>query len=177
MNSVMSSVRYKRKSNNFRLKKPKIGIIFGIIYFALIAGFTTYTFMPKSADASSEERLFMPSIGLIAQVKDIERTGNQLIAPDEIAGAYSATNHKTVIIGHSSTVFKDLKNVKKSDEFTFDNAKFVVKEVETLPKSLVDMEEIVKETKTNTIILMTCSGEPLGGQDYSHRLIIKAEEV
>lgn len=172
----MSSARYK-KSNNFRLPRARFSIVFGILYFAVIAGIVTYAFMPKSADASSEERLYMPSIGLIARVKNIERTGNQLIAPDEIAGAYKATNHKTVLIGHSSTIFKDLKNVKYADEFTFDSTKYSVQEIRTIPKNLVDMEDIVSETEKNTLILMTCSGEPLGGQDYSHRLVIKAEEV
>ena len=173
----MSSERYKNKSNHFSLKKPRFSVIFGVIYFVLIAGFTAYSFMPKTADASSEERLYIPTIGLIAQVKNIERSGNQLIAPDEIAGAYQPTNHKTVIIGHSSTVFKDLKSVKKNDNFNFDGKTYAVKETKVLPKSLVDMEEIVSETEKNTVILMTCSGEPLGGQDYSHRLIIEAEEV
>jgi sortase (surface protein transpeptidase) len=39
------------------------------------------------------------------------------------------------------------------------------------------MAEIVAETEKNTVVLMTCYGESLGGQDYSHRLIITAEEV
>lgn len=165
------------KSVRFKLPRAKFGIIFGIIYFALIAGFTAYVFMPKAVDASSEERLFIPSIGLIARVKDIERTGNQLIAPDEIAGAYKPTLHKTVIIGHSSTIFKDLKNISGNDIFTFDSRSYRVKEREIIEKGVINMSEIVAETEKNTVIMMTCYGEPLGGQDYSHRLIITAEEV
>lgn len=165
------------KSVRFKLPRAKFGIIIGAAYFAVIAGFTTYIFMPKSADASSEERLFIPTIGLVARVKDIDRTGNQLIAPDEIAGAYQPTIHKTVIIGHSSTIFKDLKNIKNDDTFTFDNRSYKVKTTEVMRKSSVDMADIVSETSKNTIIMMTCSGEPLGGQDYTHRLIITAEEV
>lgn len=133
--------------------------------------------MPKTADASSEERLFIPTIGLVARVRDIERTGNQLIAPDEIAGAYKPTIHKTVIIGHSSTIFKDLKNIGGDDVFTFDKKNYKVKNREIIEKSVVNMAEVVAETDVNTIIIMTCYGEPLGGQDYSHRLIVTAEEV
>lgn len=133
--------------------------------------------MPKTADASSEERLFIPSIGLIARVKNIERTGNQLIAPDEIAGAYQPTIHKTVIIGHSSTVFKDLKNIDGDDTFTFDKKSYKIKDHKIIEKSVVDMSKVVEETDVNTVILMTCYGEPIGPQDYSHRLIITAEEV
>ena len=151
--------------------------MFGVLYFALIAGFTAYDFMPKTADASSEERLFIPSIGLIARVKDIERSGNQLIAPDEIAGAYQPTIHKTVIIGHSSTVFKDLKNINSDETFTFDKKSFKIKDRKIIEKSVVDMAKVVEETEINTVILMTCYGEPIGPQDYSHRLIITAEEV
>ena len=151
--------------------------MFGVLYFALIAGFTAYVFMPKTADASSEERLFIPSIGLIARVKDIERSGNQLIAPDEIAGAYQPTIHKTVIIGHSSTVFKDLKNINSDETFTFDKKSYKIKDRKIIEKSVVDMAKVVEETEVNTVILMTCYGEPIGPQDYSHRLIITAEEV
>ena len=165
------------KSKKFKLRRAKSGIIFGLIYFAFIAGFIAYVFMPKTADASSEERLFLPSIGLVARVKDIEREGNQLIAPDTIAGAYQPTNHKTVIIGHSSTIFKDLKNISEGDEFTFDNTKYRVKTREIIEKRLVNMADIVSETKVKTVILMTCHGEPLGGQDFSHRLVVTAEEI
>ena len=165
------------RSVRFKLPRAKIGIIFGALYFAAIAGFVAYAFMPKSADASSEERLFIPSISLIARVKDIERTGSKLIAPDEIAGAYQPTNHKTVIIGHSSTIFRDLNKIGDEDHFTFDSKEYKITSREVLPKSLISMEEIVSETEVNTVVLMTCAGEPLGGQDYSHRLVIIAEEV
>ena len=167
----------KREGKKLKLPRAKLGLLLGFAYFIAIAGFVVHVFMPQLADATSEERLFIPSIGLIARVKDIERQGNQLIAPDYIAGAYQPTNHKTVIIGHSSTIFKDLKNVKDTDSFTFDNHKYQIKSREIVEKSLVDMKDIVSETEVRTVILMTCYGESLGGQDFSHRLIITAEEV
>jgi LPXTG-site transpeptidase (sortase) family protein len=166
-----------RSGGKFKLPRAKLGLFFGIFYFAAIAGFTAAVFIPKAVDASSEERLFMPSIGLIARVKDIERQGNQLIAPDTIAGAYHPTNHKYVIIGHSSTIFKDLKNASMDDNFTFDGKSYKIVSREILEKSSVDMEDVVSETEISTVILMTCYGEPLGGQDYTHRLVITAEEV
>ena len=162
---------------SFRLKRPKFGLIFGILYFLAAAGLTAYFFVPKQADASSDERLFMPSIGLIARVTDIERDGNTLKAPDYIAGAYHATNHKTVLIGHSSTIFNNLHNIKIKDTFTFDQKTYTVIKTEILEKAMIDMGEIVAETDENTIILMTCYGEPLGGQDFSHRFIVTAKEV
>jgi len=167
----------KREGVKFKLPRAKFSIFAGLLYFLAIAGFTAYIFIPKAADASSEERLFIPEIGLIARVKDIERTGNQLIAPDTIAGAYKSTNHKTVIIGHSSTIFKDLKNLSGTETFTFDNKTYNITRREIVEKRFVNMEEVVSETEKNTVVLMTCYGEPLGGQDYSHRLIITAEEV
>lgn len=161
------------------LKTPRAKFRFFAVlaYFAVIAGIIAYFFAPKTADASSEERLFIPKIGLIAQVKNIERQGNRLIAPDTIAGAYKPTNHKTVIIGHSSTIFKDLDQLKGSETFTFDQTEYKITRREVVEKRFVDMAEIVAETEKNTVVLMTCFGEPLGGQDYSHRLIITAEEV
>ena len=162
--------------NGFRLKRPKIGIIFGVLYFFIATGLTAYFFIPKPVDASSEERLFMPSIGLVARVKDIEREGNTLKAPDYIAGAYKASAHKTVLIGHSSTIFKELHQTKIGDKFTFDHKNFSVKKIEILEKSVIDMSEVVAETEDNTIVLMTCYGESLGGQDFSHRFIITAKE-
>ncbi len=167
----------KREGVKFKLPRAKFSIFAGLLYFIAIAGFTAYIFIPKAADASSEERLFIPDIGLIARVKDIERQGNQLIAPDTIAGAYKATNHKTVIIGHSSTIFKDLSKLDGDESFTFDGKSYSIKSREIIEKRFVNMEEIVSETERNTIVLMTCYGESLGGQDYSHRLVITAEEV
>ena len=167
----------KREGVKFKLPRAKFSVFAGLIYFVAIAAFTAYIFIPKAVDASSEERLFIPDIGLIARVKDIERQGNQLIAPDTIAGAYKATNHKTVIIGHSSTIFKDLVKLDGDESFTFDNKNYSITSREIVEKRFVNMEEIVSETEKNTIVLMTCYGEPLGGQDYSHRLIIVAEEV
>lgn len=171
-------MRVGGKNNiNFRLKRPKIGLIFGALYFCLVAGITAYFFLPKPVDASSDERLFIPSIGLIARVTDIERDGNTLKSPDYIAGAYHATNHKTVLIGHSSTIFNNLHNIRLKDKFTFDNKSYTVVKTEILEKALIDMNEVVAETEKNTLILMTCYGESLGGQDFSHRFIVTAEEV
>ena len=163
--------------NSFKLKRPKLSVVFGVLYFMVIAGLTAYFFIPKPVDASSDERLFIPSVGLVARVKDIEREGNTLKAPDYIAGAYKATSHKTVIIGHSSTIFENLHNIKLKDHFRFDDKDYVVSKIEILEKKLIDMNEVVAETEENTLVLMTCYGEPLGGQDFSHRFIVTAEEV
>lgn len=166
-----------KRSKNFRLKRPKIGMVLAILYFTIAAGLTAYIFMPKIADASSDERLFIPSIGLVARVKDIEKQGKTLTPPDTIAGAYKASSNKTVLIGHSSTIFKDLKNITYGDRFKFDDKNYRVNKIEIVEKATIDMGEIVRETEENTVIIMTCYGEPLGTQDYTHRLIVTAEEV
>lgn len=170
-------MRVGEKRKSFRLKRPKFSIIFGVLYFCVVAGIVTYFFVPKPVDASSDERLFIPSIGLVARVQNIEREGNTLKAPDYIAGAYKATGHKTVLIGHSSTIFENLHDVKLKDKFTFDEKTYVVQKIEILEKAMIDMNEIVAETEENTVVLMTCYGQQLSGQDFSHRLVITAEEV
>ena len=170
-------MRVGGKNNSFRIKRPKFSIIFGVIYFCIVAGLTAYFFIPKPVDASSDERLFIPSIGLVARVQNIEREENSLKAPDYAVGAYRATIHKTVLIGHSSTVFENLHNIKLKDKFKFDEKNYVVQKIEILEKTMIDMNEIVAETEENTVVLMTCYGEQLSGQDFSHRLIVTAKEV
>jgi sortase (surface protein transpeptidase) len=162
--------------NKFKLPRPKFSWIFGIMYFFVIFGTVFYFFKPKEADAMSEERLFIPSIGMIARVKNIEREGSKLVPPDLEAGAYHPAIHKTVLLGHSTSIFNTLKNVEMDDRITFDNKDYTITRIEIVEKTAVNMEEVVSETEKNTIVLMTCYGEPLGEQDYTHRFIVTAEE-
>ncbi len=160
----------------FKLPKRRFSLVFISIYFIAITALTFYLFIPKSVDASSDERLFIPAIGLISRVKNISRTNNSLEVPDYDAGAYLPSSRKTVLIGHSSTVFKNLHQLRLQDELTFDSVNYQIKKIEILDKQTVDMQRIVADTSHKTLILMTCYGDPLGHQDYSHRLIITAEE-
>ena len=167
----------RRERNGFKLRKPKLGIFFASIYFLSALGLAVYLFMPKSVDASSRERLLIPSIGLIASVENIERHGTELTAPEYNAGAYYAADNKVVLIGHSTTVFKNLSELVPGESFTFDKAKYRVEKVVILEKSAVDMKQIVAPATEKTVVLMTCYGDQIGPYDYTHRFIVTAKVV
>lgn len=126
------------------------------------------------ANADALPRLEITSINLNTPVATVELTDRQLIAPDMIAGVYAGAENKLFIIGHSSTVFQKLDQVKVGETFTYDNVLYQVKSLETLPKADISMTNILKAEDEATIILMTCAGDPLPNQDATHRLIITA---
>lgn len=126
------------------------------------------------ADAASYPQLEISSIDLKTPVATIELTDHQLIAPATIAGVYQNSTNKAFIIGHSSTVFKKLDQVKVDDTFTYNNHTYVIRELKTLLKADINMTEILRSEAEDTIIIMTCAGTPLPNQDATHRLIITA---
>ncbi len=127
-----------------------------------------------TADAASLPKLEIASIGLSTPVETVTLTDRQLIAPDKIAGVYTSAEHKIFILGHSSTVFKKLHQVQVGDTFAYDNVSYRITTIQTLPKSDIDMNEILQAEDRDTIIIMTCAGDPLPNQDATHRLIITA---
>lgn len=129
------------------------------------------------ADAASYPQLEISSINLKTPVANIEPTDRQLVAPSTIAGAYQSATNKTFIIGHSSTVFQKLDQIKVNDTFTYNNKTYIVQELKTLLKTDIDMTEILQSESKDTIIIMTCAGESLPNQDATHRLIISATLV
>ena len=123
-----------------------------------------------------ENDLKISSIGLSTPVEVLTVTEKTLEAPDKIAGSFSQNQNKTLLIGHSSTVFQNLKNINIDDEINYLGKIFIVKKLETIEKSEVKMPKLLEKTTENTIILMTCAGHHLSGQDYSHRLVVTAVE-
>lgn len=134
----------------------------------------------NAADVYAEESrtatgsLTIPAIGLEAPVAKVSLDGKTLTAPEQIAGSFSQHQGKTLLIGHSSTIFSTLHQVQLGDKLTYNDHVYTVSSIETKLKSDIDMADVLKSESKDTVILMTCSGEPLGGQDYSHRLIITA---
>ena len=45
---------------------------------------------------------------------------------------------------------------------------------ETLEKAAVDMSGILAKASRQTIVVMTCAGQDLGGGDATHRLLVTA---
>lgn len=170
-----------------RVRRDKRKVVIGLLAFYAIAvpTYLYFGFQPSGdkAFAYAEEArtatgsLAIPRINLTAPMADVELNGRVLTAPNYIVGRYQAYDNKVLVMGHSSTVFQRLPEVSVGDEILYDGQSFEIVSKEVKAKSEILMSEILKDEKEPTLVLMTCSGEHLSGQDYSHRLIIYAKKV
>ena len=170
-----------------RVRRDKRKLVIGLLAFYLVAipVYLYFGFQPSGnmVMAYAEEAktatgsLAIPSIDLVAPMSDVELNGRVLSAPNYIVGRYQSYNNKVLVMGHSSTVFQRLPEVSVGDEILYDGQSFEIVSKEVRAKSEILMSEILKDEKELTLVLMTCSGEHLSGQDYSHRLIIYAKKV
>lgn len=135
-------------------------------------------FLPSTpADALDYPHLSIPSISLDTPVATVELIDHQLTAPATIAGVYRAAPHKLFLLGHSTTVFRDLHRAELGNEFTYDGQTFRITHITTIPKAEISMSTLLKAEEHDTIVIMTCAGELLANQDATHRLIITAIAV
>ena len=104
----------------------------------------------------------------------LQLTNEGLKTPSSIVGSYSKFNNKTLLIGHSTTVFDSLDKVKIGDNVEYSDNNYKVKKIEYLEKAEINMNELLKEDKKDTIVIMTCAGELLENGDATERLIITA---
>lgn len=149
-----------------------------ILYIVAFLGWLIVGLQP--ADATAYEvsgEVAIPSINLISSVTKLELKENKLDTPDTIVGSYSSYKNKTFLIGHSSTVFKNLNQVKIADSIFYDNKEYRIIKTQLQKKSDVDMKKILKAESKDTLVVMTCAGEPMGNHDATHRLIITAVKV
>ena len=150
-----------------------------LAFFALFL--PVYAFLglqpAPSAEASHYPTLSISSIDLETPVEPLQLEGSTLTAPADIAGSFSLYTSPTLIIGHSATVFARLEQAALGAEITYDGATYVLLDRQILPKEQINMNQLLTRRTTDTLILMTCAGQPLGGQDYTHRLILTAEKA
>lgn len=118
--------------------------------------------------------LEMSSISLSAPVSEVALSGRELSVPNYIVGKYQTNENKVLLMGHSSTVFADLDKVEVGDKFSYNGQSYLVVSKEIKAKSEISMREILEDEGVPILTLMTCAGENLSGQDYSHRLIVDA---
>lgn len=128
----------------------------------------------SSVDYSAYPTLEIPDIALSTPVAALELQDRQLIAPATIAGSYYQNPSKTLLIGHSSTVFRRLHQIQPGSNFSYQGKSYTVSSVVTLAKSDIDMAELLSPTPVETVVIMTCAGDPLPNQDATHRLIVTA---
>ena len=159
-----------------RLKRHYSRQIFiGIYLFTLMAigylGFQIHT-----VEANSNLVLEAPKIGLKSEIKVLNLNDDYtLTAPDRIAGLYYAAENNTFIIGHSSTVFSNLQDLKINDQIQLDNHSYKITKLFSQNKNSISMSKILEPKAVPTLTLMTCHGEKVADNDYSERLIISAE--
>ena len=133
----------------------------------------------KPAEAVQPEivaELTVPSIGLASGVTEMSLNNHELETPDTLVGSFARAQNKTLLVGHSSTVFRELDKIQIGDEVAYDETIYKVVEIEVMARDEVNMNEILMGTEQNTLVLMTCAGTDLGDGDATHRLIITAVE-
>ena len=145
-------------------------------YFVVLAAYLWIGFRPAEAannyDIAAE--LSIPSIGLVSDVTELSVNDGKLDTPDTIVGSYTRAQNKTLLIGHSSTVFQNLINVKIGDEIIYGGESYIVTVERLTVKADVNMSEILAPAEEDTIIIMTCDGMMLGGGDATHRFMVTA---
>ncbi len=155
---------------------PK-GIFIGLYILALII-YIVFGLQPVDAtNYKIAAKLDIPSISLSSDVAELSLENNKINTPNEIVGSYSHANNKTLLIGHSTAIFKNLDQVDLGAIINYDDKIYKVIELETVIKPRIDMSELLSGEYMDTIVLMTCAGELVGDGDATHRLIITARVV
>ena len=162
-------------------KRISLGKVFAILYILAFAVYLVIGLQPAEATKIAESKeytiiseLNIPSINLLSDVTTVKLTDDGLETPDTIVGKFSNQKNKIFLFGHSSTVFKDLDDVKIDDAIWYDSNEYKVVKIETLKKEEIRMSNILKEEKRDTIVIMTCAGVDLGDGDATHRLLVTA---
>ncbi len=150
--------------------------VLALVYFVCFGWFLYTGLSPVDAinyDIVAEIKI--PAIDLVSDVAKLQLKNHQLETPNDIVGSFSRAKNKTFLIGHSSTVFKNLNELKVGDVVFYDEVIYTVIKIETFKKEDINMNKLLSREENNTLILMTCAGQSLGNNDATHRLIITAE--
>ncbi len=156
-------------------KHPDFRKVITAVYFAAFAVYLVVGLQPVDArhyDVSAV--LDIPSISLHSDVTSLSLEDHHLNTPDTIVGSYSRARNKTFLIGHSTTVFTNLHNIKKYDSIFYKGKEYTVSDITTVEKTAVDMTGILASADEDTIVIMTCAGEIINHTDATHRLIVTA---
>lgn len=149
--------------------------VFGAIYVVAFLVYLFYGLQPAEATPiQADATLEIPSINLDIPVAKVQLVDHELETPDTIVGSFSNHHNKTLLFGHSTTAFSELKSINIDDSIYYNGEIYQVTQIDTLEKKDINMDEILSESPKDTLILMTCAGELLDGGDATHRLIIEA---
>ena len=175
----MSTEEFRIRS---RFSRKSVILFLTVFYAIAIPTFLYLAFQPEPIKVSAYVKeaneatglITIPSISLSAPMSDVEINGHTFSVPNYIVGRYESYENKVLVMGHSSTVFQRLDEVSVGDKIIYDGKNFEVISREVRAKSDISMRDILRDEEEPTLVLMTCAGEHISGQDYSHRLIINA---
>ena len=159
-------------------KRLNIGTVLIGLYVVVFVTYLAFGLRPVAEAAQSYEisaELNIPSINLASDVTTLQLENRELKTPDSIVGSFSRAENKTLLIGHSSTVFQNLNRIAFGEEINYNDHIYTVQKIETLEKSEIDMSKLLARAKKDTLVIMTCAGDDLGNGDATHRLIVTAE--
>ncbi|MBQ6461010.1 sortase [Candidatus Saccharibacteria bacterium] len=148
------------------------------LYAVCFVVYLIFGLTPTSAGATYYEisgNLEIPAIDLNSDVTTLNIEDHQLKTPRTIVGSYSRSENKTLLIGHSSTVFSKLDQIWVGDIVNYNGYSYLVKDIIVDKKENINMRELLRAAETDTLIIMTCAGNDLEDGDATHRLIITAE--
>ncbi len=151
-------------------------IVFVVLYFVAFLAYIIYGLKPAEASEAYvvDNTLNIPSIGLNADVTNLQIEDGELKTPDTIVGSYSKNINKTLLIGHSTGIFQDLVDVKVGDVIYYSGQKYEIDKYIYIEKNAIDMNELLSASKKDTLVIMTCAGTLLDGGDATHRIILFA---
>ena len=152
---------------------PKV--VFTVLYFVCFVAYLVVNLRTVEAKAYDvATNLMIPSIGLSSDVTELTLVDGELKTPDTIVGSYRRAANKTLLIGHSSTIFQELNKVDVGDKIFYDGTIYYIVGAETIEKSEVNMGAVLAKAPRQTLVVMTCAGQDLGGGDATHRLLVTA---
>lgn len=128
----------------------------------------------EAANYEISAQLNIPAIGLTSGVTSLTLDNDGLETPNTIVGSFSNAENKVLLIGHSSSVFQNLNQVKLGERIEYNGKNYRIIKKETAIKSLVKMSEVLELEDKDTLVLMTCAGQMLEGSDATHRLMVTA---
>ena len=157
-------------------KRLDLKTVLVVLYVTAFLAYVIFGLQPAEAARSYEvsAELNIPSIGLVSDVTTLELENRELKTPDAIVGSFSRSENKTLLIGHSSTVFQNLNQIRLDDEIFYNNNKYIVKKITITEKAEVDMSGLLAHADQDTLAIMTCAGASLGNGDATYRLIVTA---
>ena len=176
---IVNRVR-EMKDASFRIRTRRNLVVGFLTLFMAVLALVCVGLRPSFSEAYAKEAaeasgvLEMPSISLLVPVSKATLSGRTLAVPEYIVGEYKIYENKVLLMGHSSTAFAGLSEVGLGDEVIYNGVVYKVIAKEIKPKSEISMRELLEDDGEKAIVLMTCAGQHISGQDYSHRLIVNA---